>query len=349
MMFKKVFMAAIFGCLLVSSNVQAEVVTQTAGPITTQEKTAQQARQLFHDEKNAVSMLMPASFLSKGQQTPDKERIFQLNFSNLQLFINRVPIDEKGPKSAKFLDETLTDLQKHVAGVKVNGIKLVENKIIIINGRKALHVVENIAGRYKSPDFVSDSYTFFTANDMINIRFNIEAGFYEKFKAATLNDMVASITIGTKWKRFATPDNKYSYELPADVRNVGAAFDHEMLGMSDELMTGIMVQKIADNPKYSYYPQSLANLSAEEQAALDKKICEQLQAEVKTAKNIHNEFITVNNLPCIKSSFDDVTSHSIAYMFVQEGNLISFDYIFASKLSVKLTPVLERSVQSIKI
>lgn len=349
MMFKKVFMAAIFGCLLVSSNVQAEVVTQTAGPITTQEKTAQQARQLFHDEKNAVSMLMPASFLSKGQQTPDKERIFQLNFSNLQLFINRVPIDEKGPKSAKFLDETLTDLQKHVAGVKVNGIKLVENKIIIINGRKALHVVENIAGRYKSPDFVSDSYTFFTANDMINIRFNIEAGFYEKFKAATLNDMVASITIGTKWKCFATPDNKYSYELPADVRDVGAAFDHEMLGMSDELLTGIMVQKIADNPKYSYYPQSLANLSAEEQAALDKKVREHLLAEIKTAKNIHNEFITVNNLPCIKSSFDDSTSHSIAYMFVQEGNLISFDYIFDSKLQAKLAPVLERSVQSIKI
>lgn len=349
MMFKQVFMATLFGCLLISSNVQAEVVTQTAGPIATQEKTAQQAMQLFSDEKNAVSMLMPASFLSKGRQTPDKERIFQVNFSNLQLFINMVPIDEKGPKSAKFLDETITDLQKHIESVKVPGIKTIENRNITLNGRKGLHVVKNISGRYKSPDFVSDSYTLFTPNDMVNIHFNIEADFYEKFKTATLNDMVASITVGTKWKRFATPDNKYSYELPADVHDMGAAFDHEMLGMSDELMTGIMVQKIADNPKYSYYPQSLANLSAAEQAALDKKICEHLQAEIKTAKNIYNEFITVNNLPCIKSSFDDVTSHSIAYMFVQEGNLISFDYIFDSKLTAQLTHVLERSAQSIKI
>ena len=348
-MFKKILAAAILALLPMNAVVQAEPALPMTTKVISEQAAQQQTMQLFKDEKNAVSMLMPASFLAKGRQTPDKERIFQLNFSNLQLFINRVPIDEKGPKSAKFLDETLTDLQKHVAGVKVNGIKTVENKIITINGRKALHVVKNIAGRYKSPDFVSDSYTLFTANDMINIRFNIEAGFYEKFKAATLNEMVASIAIGTKWKRFATPDNKCSYELPADMHDVGAAFDHELLAMSDELMTGIMVQKIAGNPKYGYYPQSLANLSAEEQAALEKKVREQLLAEIKTAKNIHNEFITVNNKPCIKSSFDDSTSHSIAYIFVQEGNFISFDYIFDSKLQAKLAPVLERSVNSIEI
>ena len=81
---------------------------------------------------------------------------------------------------------------------------------------------------------------------------------------------------------------------------------------------------------------------------MEKKIIKQLKSEVRTARNIKNEFTVVNNLPCIKTSFDDVTSHSIAYVFIQDGNYISYDYIFNGKLASKLAPVLERSVNSIK-
>lgn len=345
-MFKRILVAAMLAFIPLNVSSPTEAAVQAEMSVANNQVSVQQSKQLFNDEKNAISMLMPAGFLTKGEYTPDNEKIFQVNYSNVQMFIYVTPIDKSGPNSAKFIDEVLAELKKEIATEK--DAELLENKIIKLDGRKTLHVVRKINAKPKTPDFIMDNYTLFTPNDMIDFRFNIEADYYEKFKASTINEMIASIKIGTKWKRFATPDNRYSYELPEDVYNAGAAFDHQMLGSNDDMMTGIMVQKIADNPKYSYYPQSLANLSAAEQADLDKKIIKQLKSEVRTARNIKNEFTVVNNLPCIKSSFDDVTSHSIAYIFIKDGNYISYDYIFNAKLASKLAPVLERSVNSIK-
>ena len=69
--------------------------------------SVQQSMQLFNDEKNAISMLMPAGFLTKGEYTPDNKKIFQVNYSNVQMFIYVSPIDKSGPNSAKFIDEQL--------------------------------------------------------------------------------------------------------------------------------------------------------------------------------------------------------------------------------------------------
>ena len=172
-MFKRILVAAMLAFIPLNVSSPTEAAVQAEMSVANNQVSVQQSKQLFNDEKNAISMLMPAGFLTKGEYTPDNEKIFQVNYSNVQMFIYVTPIDKSGPNSAKFIDEVLVELKKEIATEK--DAELLENKIIKLDGRKTLHVVRKINAQPKAPDFIMDNYTLFTPNDMIDFRFNIEA------------------------------------------------------------------------------------------------------------------------------------------------------------------------------
>lgn len=47
--------------------------------------------------------------------------------------------------------------------------------------------------------------------------------------------------------------------------------------------------------------------------------------------------------------FDDSTSHSLSYIFIKDGNYIAFDYIYNAASEKEVRPLVEKSVQSIKL
>ena len=339
-MMKKILFVLMLLCLTITASVSAaEQTPQTKIKLQTQ---------TFVDEENAFSMELPTNFFPNETQAEEHE-IFYKNLPFLQIFITVSPIDEKGPWMQKDVDDfynTFLKLNKNMASDE--GTKLLENEIITLNNRRAVHR-KRLLTFPKRPACISDQYTFFTPNDMIMVGFNIAESVYEPYKKLALDDMLNSITIGQKWKRFSIENTPYSYELPASVSPTGISFEHAFLAGDEQLLSGVIVKKIDGNAKYAYLPASLDNLTPAQQSKLLKDVQAEIKTEVKNPRNIKSEIITVNGKHCIKSTFNDVTSFSTSYIFVQDGNYISFDYIFADKLKDTLVPVVEKSIASVKL
>lgn len=141
-MFKRILVAAMLAFIPLNVSSPTEAAVQAEMSVANNQVSVQQSKQLFNDEKNAISMLMPAGFLTKGEYTPDNEKIFQVNYSNVQMFIYVTPIDKSGPNSAKFIDEVLAELKKEIATEK--DAELLENKIIKLDGRKHCMLSEKL-------------------------------------------------------------------------------------------------------------------------------------------------------------------------------------------------------------
>ena len=76
-MFKRILVAAMLAFIPLNVSSPTEAAVQAEMSVANNQVSVQQSMQLFNDEKNAISMLMPAGFLTKGEYTPDNEKIFK--------------------------------------------------------------------------------------------------------------------------------------------------------------------------------------------------------------------------------------------------------------------------------
>lgn len=114
-------------------------------------------------------------------------------------------------------------------------------------------------------------------------------------------------------------------------------------------MTGVILEKLGDSPKHSYYPNSLTNLNSEEKQIILENLMLESKDISKYAKNVKISFIEVNKMDSVLLEFDDSTSHSLSYIFIKDGNYIAFDYIYNAASEKEVRPLVEKSVRSIKL
>lgn len=75
-MFKRILVAAMLAFIPLNVSSPIEAAVQAGMSVANNQVSVQQSMQLFNDEKSAISMLMPAGFLAKGEYTPDNKKIF---------------------------------------------------------------------------------------------------------------------------------------------------------------------------------------------------------------------------------------------------------------------------------
>ena len=310
----------------------------------------------YNLEKSGFSISVPSFYEELPLDGQDK--ILRLKGTNNILSIQYKPV-------AKALTEDRIDkndlenvrdslFKRRVSGLKRRGFEIKKQENLMIDNQPAMNIV-CYSPKYKG--VVCSLYTIVTMQGFYELN-NVEMTTNSKgYQNDILSQIVNSIkltdihAVRDNFKSFAISNYSYTYSLPSDCLSVDTSIapDHVFLAGNNELLSGVMVQKLAEHPEYNYYPTSLANLSDKEQNVLNEQITKQLLNEMKKARNIKNEFTVVNGVPCVKSSFDDGPDHSIAYIFIKDGNFISFDYIFKSELSDQLMPVVEKSIRTIKL
>ena len=232
--------------------------------------------------------------------------------------------------------------------------KILENSIININDQKVFHFVyaKKVPYKNKFITYISDSYTILENDNMYKISYLIPEIFYRQKYRENLPKIMQSLKFYTAWRTVKIGDSEYTYKIPKsfiDVNPKTIAPDHIFLSGGNIFMTGVILEKLGDNPKHSYYPNSLTNLNSEEKQIILENLMLESKDISKYAKNVKISFIEVNKMDSVLLEFDDSTSHSLSYIFIKDGNYIAFDYIYNAASEKEVRPLVEKSVRSIKL
>ena len=76
-MFKRILVAAMLAFIPLNVSSPTEAAVQAEMSVTNNQVSVQQSMQLFNDEKNAISMLMPAGFWLKVSIRPIISKFFK--------------------------------------------------------------------------------------------------------------------------------------------------------------------------------------------------------------------------------------------------------------------------------
>ena len=202
-------------------------------------------------------------------------------------------------------------------------------------------------------NWIIDQYIIHKKSYFYKIAYLLPETLYEQKYKALLSKCIKTLKFKEVWRTIKIKDTHYSYDLPESLIEFEAkniAPDHKFISGNRILMTGVIVEKLKDNDKYAYLPDTLDNISKTTKTNIVKNMEQEiLKTTNDSAKNIKNSFIKIKGMDCILSEFDDSTSHSLSYIFIKDGNYIAFDYIYDRENENIVRPLIEKSVQSIKL
>lgn len=322
--------------------------------------------EVYQDQEHGFSLEWPqgTTFVKKqpNKQTTKLGKnpvIFIMNETNLFTY----PLS-----SAKIKDYQQSLLQRSKDTAKKLDRTFLNGKIVEFGDYKATHVVYryNRTLANKAVPFIQDEYTFIRPYKMFMFTYILPEAAY-KYYTETIPYMISTVKFldemkppkwePLKWHNCQAKGYTYSYELPVDVEDIGylPTPDYKYCAGNGMLMSGIMVIDInksnkAEVKQFRGLTKPLNLLTTSEQEAIFKNFNPAIVSLTKgSAKNIVNKIVMVNGVPAIKSEFDDKSSHSISYIFIKDHNFVSYDYIYEMKNASQAVPVLEKSVQSIKL
>lgn len=170
----------------------------------------------------------------------------------------------------------------------------------------------------------------------------------------TVKGLVDSIHFFTPMQRVEIKGTVYTYDIPANMRvdyKPPVAPDHVLVAGNLSLMTGVTALPIEENDDLSFFPESLAGLTKDEQASivdhLKAKIAD--EANGRKVKKTKFDFRNVYGRDALIMDFEDGDSHNRSFIFIQDGKYISFDYIYSEKDKDYAEKVIEQSVKSISL
>lgn len=140
----------------------------------------------------------------------------------------------------------------------------------------------------------------------------------------------ASYAMGSsRWKTVKVPGTSYTYSIPGSLviannpEKIGKG--HVFLAGDPATMfvSGVVVQPLAS---YSYMPNTLVRLGEAQKKEIAEGLRRDILSKVQTAKNIHVDFLIQRGVDCIVLDFDDQISHNKSFIYVKDGQYISFDY-----------------------
>lgn len=323
--------------ILISTNVFAS----SDSPITTQNT------QLFTKEN--FSIQLPKEIYIKNVNTPQYLLVGMDIQNKIALIVETLPFE----KDFTFTSETKKDLSNYIiqttqAEKCTSAQQVIFIKEETINKNQVLHTRRKVLN--DSMYFIKDEFTFINPTEIASVLFITPEKIYQE-KEKMINNTISTVSFGLKWNTIKIPDSKYTYDLPVHYReaNLAIAPDHVFLAGDEYMFTGVIIADLDSDKKYSVYPRSLKNLDIASQKLLAKYIKDEISSSIPSAKNIKYSFININGNDCIKSEFDDSTSHSISYIFIKDGKYIAFDYIYNNSDYNKIADVLKKSVNSIHL
>lgn len=290
------------------------------------------------------------------------KELYIKNVNNSQYILVGIDIQNKIALTVKTLpfeknftltSKTKKDLFDYIikttqAEKKTSTQQVVFIKEEIINENQVLHTQRKVLN--DSMYFIKDEFTFINPTEITSVLFITPEDIYQE-KENMINDVISTVSFELKWNTIKIPNSKYTYDLPAHYQEVDLAIapDHVFLAGDEYIFTGVIVANLDSDAKYSVYPPSLKNLDISSKKKLSKYIETEILSIAPSAKNIKCAFTNINGNDCIKSEFDDSTSHSISYIFIKNGKYIAFDYIYNNSDYNKIAEVLKKSVNSIHL
>lgn len=150
----------------------------------------------------------------------------------------------------------------------------------------------------------------------------------------------------------AVPESSLHYELPAGmaVSSGNLPSVHSVLAMNRNLMSGVINKPLADSP-YQFLPASLAGLTAEQKQAAEKGLRETVEND-PSLQAVSAVSFTWGSFGSpaqegVRMDYDDGDSHTENYLFVRDGQFISFAYVYPASEKDNVRAVIDRSVSSI--
>lgn len=150
----------------------------------------------------------------------------------------------------------------------------------------------------------------------------------------------------------SVPESSMTYKLPAGmaVSSGNLPSVHSVMALNRNMMSGVINKPLAESP-YSFLPASLSGLTDAQKQEAEKNIREVLENDpsLTDVKNIAFTWGAFGAEPRdgVRVDYDQGSSHSENYIFVSDGQFISYAYIFDAAEKNRVQPVIDRSVSSI--
>lgn len=237
-------------------------------------------------------------------------------------------------------EEALEDLRQGFLSSNEKGNdkkhKIIYNKAEKMNNQDVVHMVELIFydkmaknaaenGQKMEITAVRDRYTFIKPKEVYIVTLMLPVQYYERNKNDFIG-MVQSVNIKEPVRKVTFKGTKYSYEVPGHYRELPPfpGGEHVYIAGNDNLITAVIVTSLKNHPEM---PVNINKLSARELAKVEAAIKKNVMRDTRNGmKNWHFEYTELNGNKCLVYDFDDVTSHSKSYVFVDNGKFISFDF-----------------------
>lgn len=235
--------------------------------------------------------------------------------------------------------------------IQKNGYNHEQMKVLTIHHMPWLYISYEIPTGETTEPVIKEEYTLIGYGKMYVFSFFAPKSIYKSEKG-TFEKFIQSVDIKDTWRAVTVANTNYSFEVPDSFIGMTAeqvqqiSSEHTYLSGDPRFMTGVIVQPLE---KYSFLPKSLANLTATDKERLEKGLVAKAQGESQTVKKGSFTYTTVNGKPCIIWDTTDQGSHNRSYIFVQDGNYISFDYGYEESVANTVLPLVEQSAKSIQL
>ena len=307
----------------------------------------------FADDKDGFRILIPSELtvyplgvnpvaVLRGENTE----------TGLRLAIDASAIDNRGPLMPFQVEAFRSDFIRMVkSSVKdsANDKKISLLKEEEINGQKAVHVVSSTLTTDGKRRLLRDEYVFVTQNRMFVVMYMMDEKLYPQYNAK-IPEWMQSVQISQVWKKITVKGTNFTTEVPASCIDLKDPTELEKtmeIYGNESIMIGLVS---SPRETFGFMPESLAGLSAQDQAKVLEGLQAKLMADTKNAATgYRGEFLSVNGETCVKATYEVNGSKNESYTFVKDGKVLELGFVFKGENETAIRPVIAHATETLQM
>lgn len=303
------------------------------------------AAETMTDHDSGYSMTLP-----EGYESPVYDNGSALSYSHDgKTHIQITCTAYEFPLRGKALDDSISYLTKEIPrSIKKNGEKLIHSEKIDVNGVPAIHTVSSGKGKGAVQ---TDRYDFMTPERLIEVSMTAEPADFQT-ASGDFSHIISTFKAGPGWKKASIPNTAFSLSLPGNmiVNSHPDEADHRsLIAAGPDFLFSVAVRPV-EGGRYSFLPQNLDGADEETVASVESQLGDLLSKDSggKDSKAAwKEEQIAGHRALCL--TFDDSYGHNAAYIFVLNGQYLSFEFVYDDDKASTAVPLMEETVRSIDL
>lgn len=308
-----------------------------------------EAAQSFVDMEHGIKLFYPQHFILDTEKDKTNDNVI-MRCTNGKLKAELVFTADSFTVPVKTDFVELKSYEEQF--LRNQGFDIIKSSVESANNVKCLHVL--LKNKNNAVNVI-DRYMFYINNYRFNVSYEVAEALHEQL-VSDIAKAVELTVFSDPMQRLEIPGTNYSYNMPINKTRIikKTGNEHVLYTYTDSgddtgILTGVIVHPLT-RARYYKWPKSFANLTNEQKQKFEADYRKELMENPRAiVKNIAFKYKKHNGYDCIVLEYDDQRSHNISYMFLVDGNFVSFDYLYWIKKADDVLPIIEMSAESISL